>query len=191
MEQIYMQEHMENKMTTQMNSNNSGLVNYNPGNATLLEMREDPERFPRLQAVSFAEAVFEMSKIVAMASMYRGQNLDKTNIEFIASTLVTELLDDKVYNPGVLSFAEIQHVIKRAVLETDLFVSVSSLYRVIMDFAKGEGKANCEIVLAKKRQKMKEEEERRLKAAGASQMMQAYTGEFLRNNKINRKRQNQ
>ena len=158
------------------------IVNYNPGRASLLEMRADASKFPRIKTMPREQAVFEMSKIVSQAFLYRGQAADLTNIQFISSALVDELLEDDKYGAGYLSLAEIQVVVKRAVLGgSEMFgISVASLYKVIMDFVKGEGHRNQQQVL-EQRQK---ETERKLKESALAPMLKAYTEEFIRNHKI-------
>lgn len=161
---------MNNELTTQ----SSALVNYNPGNASLLEMRADSDRFPRIKTMPREQAVLGMSKIVTQAYLYRGQAADPTNIQFISSALVQELLEDTngAYN---LSLAEIQVIVKRAVLNTDMMgINVSSLYKVIIAFVKGEGRENQSRVDALRRGKPN---------PGGIAMLQAATGEFIRNHK--------
>lgn len=168
---------MNNELTTQ----SSAMVNYNPGKATLLEMRADSTRFPRIKTIPREQAVMGMAKIVSQAFLYRGQAADLTNIQFISSALVDELLEDDKYGAGYLSLAEIQVVVKRAVLGgSEMFgISVASLYKVIMEFVKGEGHRNQQQVL-EQRQK---ETEQILKESALAPMLQAYTGEFIRNHK--------
>jgi hypothetical protein len=95
---------------------------------------------------------------------------------------VQELLADDKYGASSISLAEIQVVVKRAVLGgSEMFgVSVASLYKVIMDFVKGEGHLNQKQVDALKRQ----QEDQRLRDSVVAPMLKAYTGEFLRNNKV-------
>ena len=157
------------------------IVNYNPGRASLLEMRADATRFPRIKTMSREQAVSGLIRIVSQAFLYRGQAADLTNIQFISSALVDELLEDDKYGAGYLSLAEIQVVVKRAVLGgSEMFgISVASLYKVIMEFVKGEGHRNQQQVL-EQRQK---ETERILKESALAPMLQAYTGEFIRNHK--------
>lgn len=132
-------EKMSNELTT-----NDALVEYNPGQASLLEMRADPERFPRIKTLPREQAVLGISKIVLQAYLLKGQTADPTTIQFISSTLVGEMMDEKKYGAAALSLAEIQVAVKRAVLETEMFgISASSLYKVIIDFCKGEGHANA------------------------------------------------
>ena len=171
--------HMETGEDRQMNNelttSNSALVNYNPGNATLLEMRADSTRFPRIKTMQRGQVVDGMTRIVSQAFLYRGQAADPTNIQFISSALVQELLEDTngAFN---LSLAEIQVIVKRAVLNKDMFgISVSSLYKEITSFVKGEGRENQSRVDAIRRAKPN---------PGGMAMIQAATGEFNRNHKI-------
>ena len=160
------------------------IVNYNPGRASLLEMRADATRFPRIKTMPREQVVFEMSKIVSQAFLYRGQAADLTNIQFISSALVDELLEDDKYGAGYLSLAEIQIVVKRAVLGgSEMFgISVASLYKVIMEFVKGEGHLNQQKILDARRK----EEDKGLQASGLTPMLRAFTGEFVKNHKINK-----
>ena len=160
------------------------IANYNPGQASLLEMRADATRFPRINTMSREQAVSGLIRIVSQAFLYRGQAADPVNVQFISNALLNELLEDDKYGAGYLSLAEIQVVVKRAVLGgSEMFgISVASLYKVIMEFVKGEGHRNQQQVL-EQRQK---ETERILKESALAPMLQAYTGEFIRNNKINK-----
>ncbi len=164
----------ERRWRSMNNETHPALVNYNPGQASLLEMRADPNRFPRLKSLPRDVAVFEMSKIVSQAFLYKGQTADPTNIQFIASALVSELMEDRKCGASSLSLAEIQVVVKRAVLATDMIgISVASLYRIIMDYVKGEGHLN-----QKKVDQMARREE------SVPTIIKAYAGQMIRNNKI-------
>lgn len=160
------------------------IANYNPGQASLLEMRADATRFPRINTMSREQAVSGLIRIVSQAFLYRGQAADPVNVQFISNALLNELLDDDKYGAGYLSLAEIQVVVKRAVLGgSEMFgISVASLYKVIMEFVKGEGHRNQQQVLEQR----KKETERILKESVVAPMLKAYTGEFIRNNKINK-----
>lgn len=161
---------MSNEMTTQ----ETGVVNYNPGRASLLEMRADSDRFPRIKSMPKEQVVDGLTRIVSQAFLYKGQTADKTNIQFIASALAQELLEDSngAFN---LSLAEIQVIVKRAVLNTDMIgINVSSLYRIIIAFVKGEGRENQTRVDALRRV--------RPDTPGMA-MLTAATGEFIRNHK--------
>ena len=180
-----MHRHMEDRqMNNEMTTTSSALENFNPGRASLLEMRSDSSRFPRLKSFPREQAVFEMTKIVTQAFLYRGQAADVTTIQFISSSLVDELLADDKYGASSISFAEIQVVVKRAVLGgSEMFgISVASLYKVIMEFVKGEGHLNQQKIWEARRK----EEDKRLQASGLTPMLRAFTGEFVKNHKINK-----
>ena len=158
------------------------IVNYNPGQASLLEMRADFNRFPRIKTMPRDQVVMGMAKIVSQAFLYRGQAADPTNIQFISSALVQELLEDDKFGSGNLSLAEIQVVVKRAVLGgSELFgISVASLYKVIIEFVKGEGHLN-QVKIWEARRK---EKDKRLQASGLTPMLRAFTAEFIKEHKI-------
>lgn len=118
----------------------SNITTYDPANATLLQMRADPVNFPRLKTIPKVEAYAEMRKVVTEAYLYKGNSADSSHINFVATSLVDELLADTKWGAGNISIGEIRYVIKRAILETDIpAISVSTLYRVVLDYAKGEG----------------------------------------------------
>ncbi len=167
---------MSNELTTQ-----SGLVNYNPGQASLLEMRADSSRFPRIKTMPREQAVNGMSRIVSQAFLYRGQAADSTNIHFIANALVDEILADDKFGAAFLSLGEIQVVVKRAVLGgSEMFgISVASLYKVIMDYVKGEGHLNQKKIEEMRRSAT----DRAVKASATSPMIQAFSGQFVKNHK--------
>lgn len=161
---------MSNELTTQ----DTSLVNYNPGRASLLEMRQHPELFPRIKTMPREQVVDGLTRIVSQAFLYRGQAADATNIQFISSALADELLEDE-NGARNLSLAEIQAVVKKAVLTTDMMgINVSSLYKVIIAFVKGEGRENQSRV---------EQQKRTSKPHPGEILLQAYTGEFIRNHK--------
>lgn len=161
---------MSNELTTQETS----LVNYNPGRASLLEMRQHPELFPRIKTMPREQVVDGLTRIVSQAFLYRGQAADATNIQFISSALADELLDDE-NGASWLSLAEIQVVVKRAVLNSDMMgINVTSLYKIIIAFVKGEGRENQSRV---------EQQKRTSKPHPGEILLQAYTGEFIRNHK--------
>lgn len=149
------------------------VTNYNPGQATLLEMRADSGRFPRLKTMTDEVAVSQLIHVVTQAFLYKGQAADPTNIQFISSALLQEIRQDRTYGLPDLSMAEIQVVVKRAVLGEEMFgISVASLFRVIREYAKGEGHRNQQIV-----------NNRRREATPVSPIVKAYAGELIRNNK--------
>ena len=159
---------------------NNEIENYNPGQASLLEMRADATRFPRLKTLPREQAVSGLTRIISQAFLYRGQTADPVNVQFIANTLLDELLEDGQYGAGNISLAEIRVVVKRAVLESDMFgISVASLYKVIIEFVKGEGHLNQKMIQERKQK----EQEQAFKASPVSAMFQAAAVTFVKNHK--------
>ena len=169
---------MNNEMTT----TNGQLMTTASNQASLLEMRMDEKRFPRIGAFPREQAVFEMSKIVSQAFLYRGQAADPKNIQFISCALVDELQSDlDKLGTRHISFAEISRVVKRAVLQDDMYgISVASLYKVIIEYIKGEGHRLQQEVSERKRKS----EQEQIKNSVIAPMLQAYAGELLKHSKV-------
>lgn len=127
------------------------------GQASLLEIRMDANRYPRLHTYGREQAVHEMSKVVSQAFLYKGQAADPINIQFIACSLVDELrADHDRLGTKYLTFAEIQRAVKRAVLCEEMYgISVATLYRAIIGYVKGEGhRVSQEALKLKERAEM-------------------------------------
>ena len=169
---------MNNEMTT----TNGQLMTPASNQVSLLEMRMDEKRFPRIGAFPREQAVFEMSKIVSQAFLYKGQAADPTNIQFISCSLVDELQADlDKLGTRNISFGEISRVVKRAVLQDDMYgISVASLYKVIIEYVKGEGHKLQREVLERKRKS----EQEQIKNSVIAPMLQAYAGQLLKNSKV-------
>ena len=169
---------MNNEITT----TNGQLMTSASNQVSLLEMRMDEKRFPRIGAFPREQAVFEMSKIVSQAFLYRGQAADPKNIQFISCALVDELQSDlDKLGTRHISFAEISRVVKRAVLQDDMYgISVASLYKVIIEYIKGEGHRLQQEVSERKRKS----EQEQIKNSVIAPMLQAYAGELLKHSKI-------
>ena len=169
---------MNNEITT----TNGQLMTSASNQVSLLEMRMDEKRFPRIGAFPREQAVFEMSKIVSQAFLYRGQAADPKNIQFISCALVDELQSDlDKLGTRHISFAEISRVVKRAVLQDDMYgISVASLYKVIIEYIKGEGHRLQQEVSERKRKS----EQEQIKNSVIASMLQAYAGELLKHSKV-------
>ena len=169
---------MNNEITT----TNGQLMTPASNQVSLLEMRMDEKRFPRIGKYSREQAVFEMSKIVSQAFLYKGQAADAKNIQFISCAIVDELQSDPDrLGTRNISFGEISRVVKRAVLQDDMYgISVASLYKVIIDYIKGEGHRLQQEVLRKRRNI----EKREIKNSIVAPMLQAYAGQLLKNSKV-------
>lgn len=161
---------------------NNQLMTPASNQVSLLDIRKDAKRFPRLHTYSREQAVTEMSKIVSQAFLYKGQAADPTNIQFISCSLVDELQADlDRLGTRFLSFAEISRIVKRAVLQDEMYgISVASLYKVIVEYVKGEG--------LKLQQQVKEEQNKvqheYIKNSVVAPMLQAYAGQLLKNSKL-------
>ena len=147
---------------------------------SLLEIRMDSKKYPRLCRYSKEEADRAMVTIVSKAFLYKGQTADPSVIGFTASALVDELLQEDKYGAKYLSIEEISRIIRKAVLESDIFISVSSLYKVILDFCKGEGTRIQQEASALKRK----QDEESLRNSVVAPMLQAYTGAFIKEHKV-------
>lgn len=149
---------------------------------SLLEMRMDEKRFPRIGTFSREQAVLEMSKIVSQAFLYKGQAADPSNIQFISCSLVDELQADlDKLGTRNISFAEISRIVKRAVLQDEMYgISVASLYKVIIEYIKGEGHRLHQQVAEMRRKRG----EREIKNSVIAPMLQAYAGELLKHSKV-------
>lgn len=169
-------------MNNEMKTISSQLMTPASSRASLLDMRADAKRFPRLGTFSRDAAVLEMSKIVSQAFLYKGQAADPTNIQFISCSLVDELQADlDKLGTRNISFAEISRIVKRSVLQDEMYgISVASLYKVIIEYIKGEGHRLHQQVAEMRRKR----EERAIKNSVIAPMLQAYAGELLKHSKV-------
>lgn len=113
--------------------------------SSLVEIRTDDKRFPRLYKYSREEAVNQMNMIIMMAFQFRGQQADAKTIFQMSSSLI-DILNEDEYGIGTrfLSFEEIKRVIKKAALgqSREMYgISVSSLFQALADYCKGEGRS--------------------------------------------------
>ena len=161
---------------------NNQLMTPASNQVSLLDIRKDAKRFPRLHTYSREQAVTEMSKIVSQAFLYKGQAADPNNIQFISCSLVDELQADlDRLGTRFLSFAEISRIVKRAVLQDEMYgISVASLYKVIVEYVKGEGRRLQQQV---KEENYKSEQEQ-IRNSVIAPMLQAYAGQLLKNSKL-------
>jgi hypothetical protein len=135
-----------NQMTTQ------------PEKATLVDIRTDNKRFPRLYTYKREEAIAQMNMVIMMAFQFRGQQADVQTIMQMSATLI-EILNEDEYGIGTkyLTMEEIKRVIKRAALGQgkEMYgISVSSLFQALADYCRGEGRMadqQAKEVVAKRR----------------------------------------
>lgn len=135
-----------NQMTTQ------------PEKATLVDIRTDNKRFPRLYTYKREVAIAQMNMVIMMAFQFRGQQADVQTIMQMSATLI-EILNEDEYGIGTkyLTMEEIKRVIKRAALGQgkEMYgISVSSLFQALADYCRGEGRMadqQAKEVVAKRR----------------------------------------
>ena len=152
------------------------------GQATLVDIRSDNKRFPRLYTYRRDEAVAQMNIIILMAFQFRGQQADVATITQMSSSLV-EVLNEDEYGIGTrfLSFEEIKRVVRKAVLGQgkEMYgISVSSIYQALADYCKGEGK------VADKEAKMIVAQQRELRNSIIAPLIQGCSGELLQKSRM-------
>lgn len=124
------------KMTT---TTDLKVMNEDWRNASLVDIRLNPEKFPRICRYPRESAMYHMSTLISQAMMLRGQEVEKNNVQFIAYNLLEEILSDKVFGCRYISFEELRRVIRAAVLQKEIFINVASLYKEVLIYVKGEG----------------------------------------------------
>lgn len=145
--------------------------------ATLVDIRTDAKRFPRVCRMQRQEAISQMNIIILMAFQFRGQSADALTINQMSSSLI-DILNEDEYGIGTkfLSFEEIKRVVRRAALGQgrEMYgISVSSLFQALADYCKGEGKE------ADKMAKEIASRQRDIKMSIIAPMLQGCSGDML------------
>lgn len=148
------------------------------GKATLVDIRTDNKRFPRLYTYRREDAIAQMNMIIMMAFQFRGQQADAQTIYQMSVSLI-EILNDDEYGIGTrfLTFEEIKRIIRKAALgqSKEMFgISVSSLFQALADYCKGEGR------MADKQAKEKRAREGDIRNSIIAPMIQGYSQELLK-----------
>lgn len=114
------------------------LINVSPfaGAADLLVARE---RSTRLCSMVRNEAIESIRKILYKMTLYRGQAPDAQMLAFTSNALYEELVADKTCGLSFITMPELEHVVKKAVLHRDIYLSVATVYAALEEYAKGEG----------------------------------------------------
>ena len=149
--------------------------------ATLVDIRTDNKRFPRLHTYRREDAIAQMNMIIIMAFQFRGQQADTQTIVLMSSSLI-DILNEDEYGIGTkyLSFEEIKRVVKKAVLGQgkEMYgISVSSLFQALADYCKGEGR------MANQQAREIAAHQRESKDAIMAAIVQGYTQEALKKSK--------
>ena len=148
------------------------------GQATLVDIRSDNRRFPRLHSYNREDAVRQMNIIILMAFQYRGQAADAPTITQMSNSLI-DILNEDEYGIGTkyLSFEEIKRVVRKAVLGQgkEMYgISVSSIFQALADYCKGEGR------MADKEAKEIATRQRELKQSIIAPMLQGYVEQMVK-----------
>lgn len=146
--------------------------------ATLVDIRTDNKRFPRLHSYQREEAIMQMNMIIMMAFQFRGQQADAQTIIQMSTSLI-DILNEDEYGIGTkyLSFEEIKRVVRKAALGQgkEMYgISVSSLFQALADYCKGEGK------MAQKQATEIAAHQRETKDAIMASMIQGYSERMLK-----------
>ena len=143
-----------------------------------IEIRRNTVKYPRLCKMDKAVAVNSIAQTVVKAFLYKGQACDQSNAQFIASALYDELVSETKYGACFITTAEIERVVKSAVLgETELYgINVSSLYRVILEWVKGEG----HLLQKETEERKRLEDDRTIRESVVGSIIGAQAGALLR-----------
>lgn len=146
--------------------------------ATLVDIRTDNKRFPRLHAYQREDAIAQMNMIIMMAFQFRGQQADTLTILQLSSSLI-DILNEDEYGIGTrfLSFEEIKRVVRKAALGQgkEMYgISVSSLFQALADYCKGEGR------MADKEAKEIAAKQRELKNSIIAPMLEGMAEQMIR-----------
>lgn len=108
---------------------------------SLVDIRMDAQRFPRLRNIPVTQAVAQLCQIVAMAYTYTGRPVDDTRLGVVASALHAELMQDsRGIGTDNITVEEIGHAVRTAVLTAgDMYISIATLFNAICTYCTGEG----------------------------------------------------
>ena len=168
-------------MNNLTNSGQPSVVSSTPGKASLVEIRTNNKKFPRLHTYLRDDAINNMNMIIMMAFQFRGQQTDVQTVLQISTSLI-DILNEDEYGIGTkyISFEEIKRVVKKAVLGQgkEMFgISVSSIYQAIADYCKGEGR------VADKQAKEIASRQREIRNSIIAPMLQGYSKEIIQRSK--------
>ncbi len=162
-----------------MNNSIAVIVN----KVSLLDIRSDESRYPRLKTYRRDDAIREMTKIVYAVLLYQGRTLSSEDIKVHASNAVDVILSDPagVGSPEI-TFEEISRaLIKRASIE-DFWISGATINQTITQYCKTDGnKARIDAI----------NQRRQIAQPGPkttiSALLEEFSKEMVNNNKINRR----
>lgn len=150
-----------------------------PQDVSLVDMRADSRRFPRLATIDQETAQHRLQSIVAMAYTYTGRQYQPADLTLVAHGLYTELmLDEDGVGTKNISVEEIGYAIRRTVLSTEMYgINVVSLYKAVRAYCVGEG----HYAQQQANERRAAERKAQLKATPAGAMLESYAGQILLN----------
>lgn len=150
-----------------------------PQNVSLVDMRADSRRFPRLATIDQETAQHRLQGIVAMAYTYTGRQYQPADLTLVAHGLYTELmLDEDGVGTKNISVEEIGYAIRRAILSTEMYgINVVSLYKAVRSYCVGEG----HYAQQQANERRAAERKAQLKASAPGAMLDSYAGQMLLN----------
>lgn len=150
-----------------------------PQNVSIVDMRADSRRFPRLATIDQETAQHRLQGIVAMAYTYTGRQYQPADLTLVAHGLYTELmLDEDGVGTKNISVEEIGYAIRRAILSTEMYgINVVSLYKAVRAYCVGEG----HYAQQQANERRAAERKAQLKASAPGAMLESYAGQMLLN----------
>lgn len=153
-----------------------------PQGVTLVDIRLDAKRFPRVKNLSGQTATARLQQVVAMAYAYTGRPAEEVRIEMVAGALYAELIQDKKHlGTANITIEEVAHAVKDAILsaEGDVYINIAFLYKAVCNYATGEGHTAQEEAYRRTRAARQQA----IAASPVGAMLNAYTSETLNNAK--------
>lgn len=127
---------------------------------TLVDIRLDSKRYPRVATMGKEQLTFELGRIIRMATLYKGHRIDDEGVNFTAAATADEIMGDKAHSLRVLTLTEIELVIKERIFSEDFYLSVANIINALRTYTAGEG-----LKAAKAAQKIIDERAKAVKAA--------------------------
>ena len=150
-----------------------------PAGVTLVDIRMDAERYPRMKALPAQLATTRIQQVVAMAYAYTGRPAEEARIQMVAAAFYGEIIEDKKgLGLANITIEEIAHAVKTAILdaEEDVYINIAFLYRAVCTYALGEGHDAQETAYKRK----VAERQKALDASAAGAMLTTYAGKMLK-----------
>ena len=158
-----------------------------PQGVTLVDIRLDSTRFPRLKNLHAQSAMGSLEQVILLAYSYTGRPAPEDRCNMVAAALYNELLADKKgIGTGNITIPEIAHAVKTAILEAteDVYINIAFLYKAVCRYALGEGHEAQESA----NRRRAAERQQALEKTPAGAMLTAYAGAMLQQTKNTAKR---